>query len=283
MVVRLRVAMGALLLLVGAVGEVVAQPHFLPKPTDALPASTGMTYLDLLQFVVPGISVDGGTYSGGRPINLRHLHDQGSLGDVEIPRTGPLKLAAVPVRSGGRDRMALLVDFGATEDGTGLAVLALFDITGAPRLLDAADIAADRWTSFIAPVRLSAGPGDDLLVTQSTHSNSSQSYAIASLVLVRDDRLGLIDTIAYLSDRACTFERRQNLTITQGEGEPIADVVATVTELTTPTGEDCNGQSRPEPGSRTITVTYRWDSAAQRYVPTSDAFTSLARENEKRF
>lgn len=30
-------------------------------------------------------------------------------------------------------------------------------------------------------------------------------------------------------------------------------------------------------------LTYRWDAAAQRYTPDSDAFTHLARENEERF
>lgn len=61
-------------------------------------------------------------------------------------------------------------------------------------------------------------------------------------------------------------------------------MVATVTERTTLiTAEDCNGRAVPGPGSRTITVTYRWVTAARRYMPDSDAFTILARENEERF
>lgn len=283
MVVRLYVGLSALVLLMGAVGGAVAQPSFSPEPTDALPASDGRTYLDLLRLIVPGIAVSGRTYSGGgQPTGIRHIEgwDQGDAG---LAPTGSLHLSAVPVRSGGMDRMVLLVDFGEAGYSVGFAVLALFDVLGEPRLLDAADIASDRWTSFKKPVRLSVSAADDLLVTQSTHHNSGQSYANASLILVRNDRFELVDTISSLSDRDCAFERSQNLTIEQGTGEPLTDMVATVIERTTLTTEDCNGRAAPDPGSRTITVTYRWDSAAQRYMPDSDALILLARENEKRF
>lgn len=59
--------------------------------------------------------------------------------------------------------------------------------------------------------------------------------------------------------------------------------MATVTELTAPSGERCGAAPVPEPGTRTITVTYRWDGGKQRYIPDSDAFDALARENEQRF
>ncbi len=282
MVVRLRAVLGALMLLLGAFGATAAQPLLLPEPTDALAAGEGRTYLDLLQLVVPGIAISGRTYSGGQPIGMRHLHS-GDEDDVDLVPTGFLGLAALPLRSGGMDRLALLVDFGATEYSLGFAILALFDVEGEPRLLDAADVASGRWTSFMEPVRLSLGAGDDLLVTQSTHHNSSQGYATAALILVRNDRFELVDTIDTFSDRDCAFERDQNLTIGRSAGDIRADIVASVTELTTRTADDCNDGNIHEPGSRTITVVYRWDAPAQRYRPDSDAFVVLARENEERF
>jgi len=283
MVAWARVVLGTLMLLMCAVGGSVAQPAFSPDPTDALPASEGRTYLDLLQRLVPGIAVKGQAFSGGRPLTgVRRLEGPDER-DVRLAPTGLLHLRAVPVRSGGTVRTALLVDFGDAGDSVGLTVLALFDIAGEPRLLDAADVASGRWTSFMDPVRLSVGAGDDLLVTQSTHHNSSQGYANVSLILVRNDRFELVETISLFSDKDCAFERSQSLTVEQGTGEPLADVVATVTERTVLTTEDCGGRAGPELGSRTITVTYRWDSAAQRYVPDSDAMAMLARENAKRF
>jgi hypothetical protein len=282
MVVRLPVILGALIFLIGAGCGASAQPSFSPEPTDVLSAGEGATYLDLLQLIVPGIAVSGSTYSGGQPIGMRHIQGWAD-GDVGLAPTGVLGLAAAPVRSGGSDRMALLVDFGGAGYSVGFAILALFDVQGEPRLLDAADIASGQWTSFMDPVRLSVSADDDLLVTQSTHHNSSQGYANASLILVRNDRFELVDTIGSFSDKDCGFERSQTLTIEQGGGKPLADVVATVVELTVLTAEGCGGRTGPEPGRRTITVTYRWDAAAQRYAPDSDAFTQLADENEQRF
>lgn len=282
MLVRLRMISSALMLLIGAVGIAMAEPSFPARPTDALPASEGGTYLDLLRRVMPGIVVDGIAYSGARPVAIRQIDGSGE-GTVEPTASGQLNLTAVPLRSGGMERMALLIDFGTAEHDLGAAILALFDIAGEPLLLDAADIAMDRHTSFRNPVRLSVSAGDDLLVSQSMHFNSNQYYAIANLILVRDDRFELVDTIAMLSDQDCAFERSQSLMIEQGTGKPVADIVATVTERTTLTAEDCGGRVGPEPGSRTVAVTYRWDPAAQRYEPDSDAFTALARENEERF
>lgn len=177
MVVRLPVILGALIFLIGAVGGAVAQPALLPEAADALPGNEGVTYIDLLQLLMPGIAVDGRTYSEGRqPAGIRHL-EGGVEEDVGLSPTGPLGLTAVPLRSGGMDRMALLVDFGATAYSLDFAILALFDVEGEPRLLDAADIASGQWTSFMDPVRLSVSANDDLLVTQSTHHNSSQGYS----------------------------------------------------------------------------------------------------------
>lgn len=56
-----------------------------------------------------------------------------------------------------------------------------------------------------------------------------------------------------------------------------------MTEVTSLSGEDCGEAPVPEAGMHTIIVTYRWDVAEQRYLPDSDAFDVLARENEGRF
>ncbi len=68
-----------------------------------------------------------------------------------------------------------------------------------------------------------------------------------------------------------------------GEGGPLVDIHATVRETTAATDEDCGDDTVPEPAERTISVTYRWDAARSRYLPDSDAFERLARENEQRF
>lgn len=282
-VAHLRLFPILLALLMGMAGSAMAQPSFSPEATDALPEGNGRTYLDLIRLVMPGIAVSGSAYSDAhQPTGIRHLGGWID-GDIGLAPTGTLGLQAVPLRSGGRQRLVLLVDFGMTEYSVGYAILALFDIEGDARLLDAADVALDRWTSFMDPVRLPVGADDDLLVIQSTHHNSSQSFLSASLILVRNDQFELVDTISLLGDRAYGFERTQELTIEQRAGEPFADIAVSVTETTELTAVDQDDGTLPEPGSRAITVTYRWDTAAQRYMPDSNALTTLARENEERF
>jgi len=263
-------------------GGAAAQSASAPAPAEALPMGEG-TYLDLVERVIAGITLEKGRFSGGAlPAGIRHI-DGGDAQAIRLAPTGFLRLASVPLLSGGKDRLALLIDLGATEDDLGFSVLALFDVAGAPRLLDAANVAFDRSTSFLEPARLPLGTGSDLLVTQSTHHNSSQGYAITALILLRDDRLALVDAIDTLSERECGFERRQEVSLRTGDGEPLADIVAVVSERTTLTAEDCGGAVAIAPGERVFTVTYRWDAAAQRYQPDSEAFTRLARENEARF
>lgn len=195
-----------------------------------------------------------------------------------------LRIAAIPVRSGGKDRIALLINLGASEhEVSDFVILALFDIAGDPRLLDAAHVGFNRFTSFLEPSLPSVGVPDDLLMTRSTHSNFNQAYATTALILAHDDRLELVDAISTFDDRACAYERTQRLDIRQGEGAPFSDIVATVTELTAVGVEECADATPPEPGSRTITVTYRWDVAEQLYRPDTDEFDVLARENEARF
>lgn len=272
-----------LVLLMGIASGATGQPAFSPEATDALPEGNGRTYHDLIRLVMPGVAVSGSAYSDAhQPTGIRHLGGWID-GNIGLAPTGTLGLQAVPLRSGGRQRLVLLVDFGMTEYSVGYALLALFDIEGDARLLDAADVALDQWTSFMDPVRLPVGADDDLLVTQSTHHNSSQSFLSASLILVRNDQFELVDTISLFGDRAYGFERTQELTIEQRAGEPFADIVASVTETTMLTAAGQDPATAPDPGNRRVTVTYRWDAATHRYMPDSNALTTLAHENEERF
>lgn len=277
-VVLSRVALLALALFCMTAGRAFAEPVSFPGLTEPVAGRKDVTFADLVRLVAPGA-----VESGEGTIDVRHIGgDAWSDPGPEAMRL--LKLAAVPARSGGRDRTVLLLDFGPAQDSaSGFVVLALFDVTGEPRLLDAADIAFDRWTAFAEPVRLPVGEGDDLLVTRSTHFNSSQGYATTALILLRGDRFALVDTISTFDDRACTFERTQRLGIRQGTGTPLADIRATVSERTTVSAGQCGEATVPEPGTRNIAVTYRWDAAGERYSADSDAFDVLARENERRF
>lgn len=274
-VALLRAALVGLAIFSMPVERAFAEPVLRPDLADRVGGTEDVTFADLVRLVVPGTA-------GNETIDVREIGSE-AIEDLEPESMAMLRLTAVPVRSGGNDRIALLLNFRSGRDVVGLAILALFDVTGEPRLLDAANVASGDYTYFLDPARLTVGSGDDLLAIGSTHANSGQSYTTAPLVLLRNDRLELVDMIHAFDERLCAYERTQRLDLQQSAQEPFSDVVATVTEVTTLSGDDCGEAPVPEAGTRLIIVTYRWDAGAQRYLPDSDAFDALARENEERF
>ena len=266
----LRAALVAMAVLPVPVARASAEAALRPDLADPVAGRQEVTFADLVRLMP-------------EPTGIRHI--DGTEWSSERPEEAGLRhFAAIRARSGGHDRTVLLLDFGSARDSaSGFVVLAAFDVAAEPRFLDAVDVAFDRWTSFAEPVRLPVGEGDDLLVTRSTHFNSGQGYATVALILLRDDRFELVDAVSMLDDRACAFERTQQLDVRRGAGAPFADIRAVVTEVTEASGEECGDAAMPEPASRTIAVTYSWDAAARRYIADSDAFAVLARENEKRF
>ena len=261
-----------------------AQTVSFPDLGSALPGRSDVTYLDLAKLVIPSLASDGnGFYKGGLPIEMRHVEGPGSGGSP--PETSSFPNAAVlAIRAGGQDRLAMLFDLGDSPDSAeGYAVLALYDVTAKPKLLDAANVAVDRSTYFREPNKLSIGAGDDMLITMSTHFNSSQGYVITPLIMVRDDKFELIDMIYTFDERLCAYSRKQDVTFQAiANGQPYAAFKVTVTDSTIPSDESCD-DAPPDAASHDISVTYHWDKKTSRYVKDSDAFEKLAAENEKRF
>lgn len=272
----LRTILMALMLFTGPAA--LAQPVSQPEPADPLPGQTKWTYTDLVQLVAPGISLSGSAYAGGQSLDIRHLAGWDDEG-VTLPEAGQLHISALPLDP----RLVLLLDFGPAEyDVSDIAILALFDLANGPRLLDVANASSEQWTAFLDPAHMPLGDGVDLLLTQGTHHNSSQGYATSALILARDGRFELIDMISTFNEKLCAYERGQSLDVRPAAAEPLADIVATVTDEITISAETCP-DAPPAPGTSETTVTYHWDAAAGRYRPDSDAFEVLARENETRF
>lgn len=261
-----------------------AQAVSFPELNSPLPGRSDVTYLDLAKMVIPDLAADkDGFYKGGLPIDMRHIAGGDDGGSP--PETTSLPNAAVlPIKAGGKDRLAMLFDLGDSPDSAeGYAVLALYDVTAKPKLLDAANVAVDRSTYFREPNKLSIGAGDDVLISMSTHFNSNQGYVSTLLILPREDRLQLVDTIYTFDENVCAYKRTQDLAfLTLDDGKPYAAIKATATDATVPSGESCD-EAAPEAASHDISVTYHWDMKASHYVKDSDAFEKLSAENAKRF
>jgi hypothetical protein len=259
-----------------------AQGVSFPDLSSTVPGREDATYLDLARMVIADLAAGkGGFCRSSMPIEMRHIEGPGSGGSP--PETSGLSnAAALDIKAGGKDRLAMLFDLGGSSDSAeGFAVLALYDLAGKPRLLDAVNVAVDRSTYFRDPGKLPIGPSDDIIITLSTHFNSNQGYVSTPLILVRDDRFELIDMIYTFDENLCAYKRTQELAFqTVADGQPYAAIKATVTDATVPNGESCD-DAAPEASSRDIPVTYHWDGAA--YVKDSDALDKLAGENANRF
>lgn len=178
----------------------------------------------------------------------------------------------------------MLFDLGDSPDSAeGYAMLALYDVTAKPKLLDAVNVALDRGTYFREPGKLSVGANDDVLITMSAHFNSSQNYVVTPLIMVAKDKFELIDMIYTFDENLCAYSRKQDVAFeTVADGQPYAAIKVTVTDSTVLNGESCD-DAPPRPESHAISVTYRWDKKTSRYAKDSDALDKLAGENAKRF
>jgi hypothetical protein len=259
-----------------------AQGVSFPDLGSTVPGHENTTYLDLARMVIPDLAADkDGFYRGSMPIEMRHI-EGGDSGGSPPETSGFSDAGVLQIRAGGKERLAMLFDLGSSSDSAeGFAVLALYDLAGKPRLLDVVNVAVDRSTYFRDPGKLPIGPGDDVIITLSTHFNSNQGYVGTPLILVRDDRFELIDVIHTFDEILCAYKRTQELAFqTVADGQPYAAIKATVTDTTVPNGENCD-DAAPDASPRDISVTYHWDGAA--YVRDSDALDKLAGENAKRF
>ncbi|RUX83312.1 hypothetical protein EOA25_36730, partial [Mesorhizobium sp. M2A.F.Ca.ET.040.01.1.1] len=261
-----------------------AEAVSFPELSSTIPGHQDATYFDLAKMIVPDLQAgDNGFYNGSAPIEMRDIlggNDGGSA-----PETINLPNAAVlAIKAGGKERLAMLLDLGQAQDSAeGFAVLALYDLTGKPKLLDAVNVGTDQGTYFRDPGKLAIGPGDDALITMSTHFNSNQGYVGTILILVRNDRFEPIDQINTFDENVCAYKRTQDLSFqTRGSEKPYAAIRVTVTDATKPSGESCE-EPAPKAVSHDISVTYHWDKTGSRYVRNSDAFEKLSAENEKRF
>jgi hypothetical protein len=260
-------------------------------PEQSVAGRPGLTYADLLRKIVTDLEVGGSDTAGhqgrgGEIAPFRNILGPNFGGDapdqVEIS-----VFDAIPFETGGRPRLTLLVDLGESPGRVEhTALLALFDIGAAPRLLDLVDVGMDKSTEVASLPRARLGAGDEALVVSGAHSSSNQRYATYAMVFARDDKWQLIGSFSTLSDSYCAFDRDEtpNFATRRQKSEPYAEIVVTVRETEKKTGTDCGaGESPSRNATRDYRATYRWDAAKQRFATDSKALKQLEKLNEKRY
>lgn len=241
------------------------------------------TYLGLAQRFVGDLHRDGNHYSGKDYRPVRHAagpkNDKSDLDPAAIATVKRIDFA-----DGGRKKMVLLFDFAERAETTqGLGVLALYDLSGGVRFLDAVDVGLDRSTFFRAPPVLTLSRGEPVLLVDSTHSNASESYRFTSLVLARKEQLIPVTTYFTLDTQSCAGRVDQNSSFraVKGKAKGAPDAIEiTVQVKARASGRDCSGEKLPM-ASRKLVVRYAWDTKSGQYQPSSDALQRLEEENMK--
>lgn len=276
----------ALFIFALGVGAVHAADVESATPLDLVIPGAPARFIDLARHFVPDLEGNENGYLGRQIIDIRHLGGPDyANGDAES--FGLYDVSHVMTKVDGKKRLLVLFDFAQmAPTAQGVAVLALYDVAGTrPQLLDAADVGFDASTYFFDQVLLPVSDGTDVVLTGSSHFNSSQSYATQAMIMVRNDKLELVDTVTLFGERSCGIDRQQTIAYAAnpGDARPYAPIKVMVTDTASAIEEQCADLKPAELGTRQIKVTYLWNEGMGRYVPDSDALERLEKENESRF
>jgi hypothetical protein len=259
----------------------------VPNVRDPVAGHPGVTYRDLLRQAIPGLAENPADKNvEGHLAELRHLGGADLAADPPDPVTVDL-VEDVRFKAGGRQLIAILADLGQADDSArGTAMLAVFDDSPKPKLLDAADVALDMNTSFDRIAKLPLAAGDDALITYSEHFNSNQSYQARLLALVRGGKLQLVGVQNTFNDHICSYERTEvpTFAVRPDPGQPYGRIDVTVVERLKRTGATCGEEKPPRPYARTWRGGWRWNAAKRRYDDQGGGdLDRLDKLNEARF
>jgi hypothetical protein len=263
-------------------------------PGDHVAGHPSVTYFDLVKQIVPDLDSlpAQALHKAGEPmahtiVPYRHIEGEDAKTVPEGPVTIHL-LTARTIQVDGKSRLALLADLGPSDEAVAeFTLLALFDMTDQPKLLDVVEVGTDRLTGFAyKPLPLGPlGHGSDLIVIDSDHFNSNEDFVGTELLFVRNDRFRLIGSLSTFNVRTCTSRLTQTPVITTGAdfGGRYREVHLAVRERLALEADsaDCSGEKVPRPFKRAYRAAYRWNAERQRFNITSSDLKKLDRENSK--
>jgi hypothetical protein len=245
---------------------------------EMLPAHPTVSYFDLLKQIVPDLAAGKDAATGRKIGTLRHIAGPDSgAGAPDVIKISSLQ--ALTLQAEGRPVIAILAEIGEVEASVEQpVVLAVFEDSQQPRLLDFVDVGMDRLTGFGEPKLLRIGPNDQAILTHSQHFNSNENFGSQALIFVRDGKLQLIDTFSTFSVSLCARRDTQALSFRArpaGKGAPYFAIMASLKDQRVSTGETCEGEKRLAPRNRTVTTTYIWNAATRQFKATSDAIKRM--------
>jgi hypothetical protein len=259
----------ALTLRVGANAEAAS---VRVEPGAVVSLGSSMRYQDLAAALLPDMTGDGskGDLTPGK--GIRHIGGADML--AYTVQTEPQSIARLDFVSPTGKRALILFDFGTAEDAAqSVAILGLYDLAGEPKLLDAADVGYDRFTSFQAPEIAFAAPDAPVTFFRSSHLNAGEEYVQTSLVSLAGDRINLIDSIGTMNWNGCAWSIMSDLGFRATSGTIRATIHIRKTKLDGTGCEPNRIERRIKPGR--IDGTYVWEASRKRFKARTAAFKSI--------
>jgi hypothetical protein len=252
---------------------------------DHVPGHRDLTYFDLMKHVVTDLAPHGtGGATGSDIVPFTHIEGKHA---TAAPADDPVDFDHVDVMAipGDPEHLILRTDLGPSDGNVEEAeLLSLFVLAPRVRLLDVVEVGNDRFTGFSEGNPQLLAPRTPLILIESSHSNSDQSYQTTEMIFIRGGRFRLIDTVATFGERSCAAERTQTPSVTtMADNRPYRAIHLVVRSQVKPTGEDCGDETMPRARNARYQATYRWDARRQKFVTRSDALNRLAIQNENRF
>ncbi len=197
------------------------------------------------------------------------------------------------IKSSGKSLLLLICDANFTsgehplgEIASGVTVMGLFDPTSG-QLLDAVDLASDRWTELgevKSKYTLPLSRRQEAVAVWNTHNNSSQGYNACNLFCVVNNKIKEVFSFFILNYRSqCEeFVAEPYYIFSKNNGKLFGDVYITIKgKIIKNQEEGCAGKKR------TIIKNYKahliWNNKKKTYINQLKDFDILDKQNEANF
>jgi hypothetical protein len=252
---------------------------FAQSIADPVPGHGEVTYFDLMKQVVPDLTLSDDGATGHLPDGIEHI--DGPDGTGETPEVVTIDTISVEtVKADGRDMLWVLADLGEGGNIRTYTLLAVFDASPSPKLLDAKEVDVLDFTGFVdGPFAISAD--NEAMMVGSEHFNSSQNYQQRTLAHIYKGKLQVIADFLLFGTRGCEEWTTEELTV--GADESYTDywmIDATILRKRALAGQECEDPLDSDWRHREFMATYVWDSSEERYVAARNDFEDLAKMDE---
>lgn len=241
---------------------------------DYVQGGLDLNYADLALEFAPGL--DSAPADGSALSKLPHLGG----GDMASTIGSPSLRGAsrVDIKLGGKPTMLVMFDFGQADDSAAsVNVLALYDMTGSPRLLDVMDVGLDRETSFLEPAYMALSSKFGMAFVRNSHHNAGEEYLQTSLIGIWDGKLHEVDTVGSYSWMVANEETRVQPSFANVKDAVAVD--ATFAVKTMQCGDSCGLDGDYPSTTERLTGRYSWDPARGKFVRPEHAFDKVPQAN----